>query len=130
MRIGVIRERKPGETRVAATPKTVEQLRGLGYEVSVESGAGEHSSFADDAYAAAGADVVGTGQASSADVVFMVNAPSTAQLDELSDGATIVGLFSPALDPDLVEELARRPVTALAMDAVPRISRAQSLDVL
>jgi NAD(P) transhydrogenase subunit alpha len=130
MRIGVVRETKPGETRVAATPKTVEQLRGLGYEVLVESGAGERSSFADEAYTAAGAGIVGTDEAWAADVVFMVNAPATAQLDGVSEGATIVGLFSPALDPELVDELARRPITALAMDAVPRISRAQSLDVL
>jgi NAD(P) transhydrogenase subunit alpha len=130
VRIGVIREATPGETRVAATPKTVEQLRGLGYEVSVQAGAGEASSFTDEAYAAAGATIAGPDEVWRSDIVFTINAPTTEQLDELADGATLVGLLAPALNPELVEELARRPITALAMDAVPRISRAQSLDVL
>src|SRR5581483_12060649 len=112
------------------TPKTVEQLRGLGYEVAVESGAGSASDFADDAYAAAGANVAGPDEVWSADVVLKVNAPSEAELARLGDGATLVGMLAPALNPDLVERLAARPITALAMDAVPRISRAQSLDVL
>jgi H+-translocating NAD(P) transhydrogenase subunit alpha len=130
VRIGVTRESEPGETRVAATPKTVEQLRALGYDVTVESGAGVASDFADDAYAAAGAVIGSTTDVWSADVVFRVNAPSDDELDRLRDGATLVSLLSPALNPELVESLARRPITALAMDAVPRISRAQSLDVL
>jgi H+-translocating NAD(P) transhydrogenase subunit alpha len=130
VRIGVTRESEPGETRVAATPKTVEQLRALGYDVTVESGAGVASDFADDAYAAAGAVIGSTTDVWSADVVFRVNAPSDDELDRLGDGATLVSLLSPALNPELVESLARRPITALAMDAVPRISRAQSLDVL
>jgi NAD(P) transhydrogenase subunit alpha len=85
------------------------------------------SSFSDASYEEAGASV---GDPYAADVVFGVNAPSAAQLDRLRPGATVVAILSPALNPDLVEDLARRPVTALAMDAVPRISRAQSLDVL
>jgi NAD(P) transhydrogenase subunit alpha len=125
--IGILCEASPGETRVAATPATVTQLLKLGYEVVVEPGAGTLSSFPDAAYEEAGATV---GDPYAADVVFGVNAPSTAQLDRLRPGATVVAILSPALNPDLVEDLARRPVTALAMDAVPRISRAQSLDVL
>jgi H+-translocating NAD(P) transhydrogenase subunit alpha len=125
--IGVVSEAASGETRVAATPRTVGQLRDLGYEVVVESGAGVASSFADDAYTAAGATI---GDAWAADVVFAVDKPTPAELDRLRDGAVLVGLLTPALDPDLVDALAARPVTALAMDAVPRISRAQSLDVL
>jgi NAD(P) transhydrogenase subunit alpha len=128
--IGVPREAQPGETRVAATPKTVEQLRALGYEVLVESGAGAKASFADDAYAAAGAAIGTADEAWAADVVFHVNAPSPDELDKLREGSTLISLLSPAFKPDLVEELAGRPITALAMDAVPRISRAQSLDVL
>ena len=85
------------------------------------------SSFPDAAYAEAGATV---GSALTADVVFGVNAPSTEQLDGLREGATLISILSPGLNPGLVEDLARRPITALAMDAVPRISRAQSLDVL
>ncbi len=127
MLIGILREASPGETRVAATPATVVQLRKLGYEVVVEPGAGALSSFPDAAYVEAGASV---GDPYAADIVFGVNAPSTDQLDRLRPGATVVAILSPALNPDLVADLARRPVTALAMDAVPRISRAQSLDVL
>ena len=130
MRIGVPRESKDGETRVAATPKTVDQLRGLGYDVVVESGAGEASSFTDEAYAAAGASI-GTGdEIWHADIVLKVNAPNSAEIARLGEGTTLVSLLSPALNPELVDELAARPITALAMDAVPRISRAQSLDVL
>lgn len=130
MRIGVTRESTPGETRVAATPKTVEQLRGLGYDVTVESGAGVASSFSDDAYATAGATIGTAADVYGSDVVFKVNAPTTDEIDRLPSGALVVSLMAPALNPDLVDALVARGVTALAMDAVPRISRAQSLDVL
>jgi NAD(P) transhydrogenase subunit alpha len=130
MRIGVVQETQPGETRVAATPKTVEALRALGYEVVIESGAGLASSFADDAFVAAGATIGSRVDVWHADVVLKVNAPSAEEIAALADGATVVGLLSPALRPELVEALAARPITAMAMDAVPRISRAQSLDVL
>ncbi len=127
MLIGVVKEARAGETRVAATPATVVQLLKLGYEVVVDTDAGAASSFPDEAYVEAGARV---GDAFEGDIVFGVNAPSRAQLDALRPHAMLVSLLSPALDPVLVEDLARRPITALAMDAVPRISRAQSLDVL
>ncbi len=130
MRIGVPRESRARETRVAATPATVTRLVALGYEVLVESGAGQRSSFPDDDYAAAGALVGPGAEAWSADVVLRVGAPSAEEIALLRDGATLIGLLSPALDPGLVAALAARPITALAMDAVPRISRAQSLDVL
>ena len=130
MLIGIPRERKPRETRVAATPATVEKLVRLGYDVVVEAGAGELSSFPDDAYAASGARTGTADEAWAADVVLRVNGPTEAEIGALRDGATLVGLLAPALNPDLVAALGRRPVTALAMDAVPRISRAQSLDVL
>ncbi|GAB3382586.1 Re/Si-specific NAD(P)(+) transhydrogenase subunit alpha [Amycolatopsis echigonensis] len=127
MLIGVLKEAQPGETRVAATPETVGKLRGLGYEVAVEPGAGLASGFFDEAFAEAGATV---GPIADAEIVFGVNAPSSEQLDAVKPGATVVSLLAPALKPELVEDLAKRPITALAMDAVPRISRAQSLDVL
>jgi NAD(P) transhydrogenase subunit alpha len=127
MQIGIPRESHAGETRVAATPQTVGQLLKLGYSVVVESGAGEASSFSDAAYVEAGAEV---GAPWGADVVLKVNAPSDAEIAAVKDGATLVGLISPALNPELVEKLSTRPITVLAMDAVPRISRAQSLDVL
>ena len=127
MKIGVLAEAQPGETRVSATPATVGELRKLGYDVVVQAGAGDKSSYSDEAYVAAGGAI---GDPLSADIVFGVNAPSPAQLDGLKAGATVVSLLSPALKPELVEDLGRRPITALAMDAVQRISRAQSLDVL
>jgi NAD(P) transhydrogenase alpha subunit len=130
LHIGVPRETRPRETRVAATPITVTQLVGLGYEVVVESGAGGASSFTDEAYAAAGARIGSADEAWQADVVLRVNAPSVEEIGRLRDGATLIGLISPAFNPDLVEALAARPITVLAMDAVPRISRAQSMDVL
>ncbi|MGC0317641.1 Re/Si-specific NAD(P)(+) transhydrogenase subunit alpha [Kitasatospora acidiphila] len=126
-RIGVVTESAPGETRVAATPSTVRGLLALGYEVVVESGAGSASGFTDEAYAEAGASI---GDAWAADTVLKVNAPSTGEIARLGDGATVAGLLAPAQRPDLLEELSSRPLTALALDAVPRISRAQSMDVL
>ncbi|MFC5676888.1 Re/Si-specific NAD(P)(+) transhydrogenase subunit alpha, partial [Aeromicrobium endophyticum] len=128
--VGVVSESVQGETRVAATPETVGKLIGLGYEVVVESGAGEKASFTDAAYTEAGATIRGTAETWGSDVVLKVNAPSTDEIGLLADGATLVSLISPALNPDLVEQLASRPITVLAMDAVPRISRAQSMDVL
>ncbi|MFN8167749.1 MAG: hypothetical protein U0S36_03090 [Candidatus Nanopelagicales bacterium] len=127
MIIGVLGEARPAETRVSATPATVAQLVALGYAVVVDPGAGDRSGFADPAYADAGATL---GAATAADIVFGVNAPSSEQLDALREGTTLVCLLAPALDPDRLADLARRGITALAMDAVPRISRAQSLDVL
>jgi NAD(P) transhydrogenase subunit alpha len=116
---------------VAATPATVEQIRALGYEVVVESGAGARSTFDDAAYVRAGAAVVDDDDAVwRADVVLKINAPSPPEVERLGPGQVLVSLLAPALDPGLVERLAARGVTALAMDAVPRISRAQSLDVL
>ncbi|WP_447644822.1 Re/Si-specific NAD(P)(+) transhydrogenase subunit alpha [Nocardioides zeae] len=133
-RLGIVAESTPGEARVAGTPATVKQLVGLGYEVVVESGAGEAASFTDAAYAAAGAQVVGGDEAWRSAVVLKINAPTDAELARLADGATLISLLSPGLRPELVEKLGRdslgKDITALAMDAVPRISRAQSMDVL
>ncbi|KQP70632.1 NAD(P) transhydrogenase subunit alpha [Microbacterium sp. Leaf288] len=128
-RIGIVAE-APGETRVAATPTTVPKLIALGYDVVVEAGAGSASSFPDAAFVKAGAAVVDGATAWSAPVVLKVNAPMPGEIDRLADGATIVATLSPALRPDLVESLATRGITAIALDAVPRISRAQSMDVL
>ncbi|MGY6019053.1 Re/Si-specific NAD(P)(+) transhydrogenase subunit alpha [Streptomyces spinosirectus] len=125
--IGVVAESVSGETRVAATPATVRLLLKLGYEAVVEPGAGEASGFDDQAYAEAGAEI---GEAWNADVVLKVNAPSASEITRLREGATVVGLLAPAQNPELIEELSGAGVTALALDAVPRISRAQSMDVL
>ncbi len=128
-RIGVVKE-QDGETRVAATPQTVGALRGLGYDIVVESGAGGASAYPDDAYTAAGASVVGRDEAWSSPIVLKINAPTDAEITRLADNATVIGLLSPALRPELRAALETRGITALAMDAVPRISRAQSMDVL
>ena len=127
MKIGILKESAAGERRVAATPATVARLVKLGYDVVVEPAAGAAATFPDAAYVQAGSQI---GDPLAADVVIGVGAPSTAQLDGLRPGTTVVGILGPSFNPELVEELARRPITALAMDAVPRISRAQSLDVL
>lgn len=130
MRIGVPRESRPGERLVAATPTTVTQLVALGYEVSVEAGAGEEASFSDASYREAGADVVEHAAVWSSDILTGVNAPDPADVARLRPGSTLVSMVAPAAHPELVDALAARGVTALALDAVPRISRAQALDVL
>jgi len=130
MPIGIIVESAPGETRVAATPSTVAQLIQLGYDVVVERGAGSGSSFPDADYETAGARIVTKKVAWGSDVVLTVNAPSDAELGMLAKGAVLISWLSPGLNPDLVDKLVALPITALAVDAVPRISRAQSMDVL
>jgi NAD(P) transhydrogenase subunit alpha len=130
MRIGVPAESRPGETRVAATPATVTKLTALGYDVLVESGAGRAANFSDDAFHAAGAEIGTRSQAWGSEIVFAINAPSEAEIELMHQGTIVTSLMSPALRPDLVSALAARGVTAMAMDAVPRISRAQALDVL
>ncbi|MEU6165929.1 Re/Si-specific NAD(P)(+) transhydrogenase subunit alpha [Streptomyces tanashiensis] len=127
MIVGVLKEARAGESRVSATPATVEQIRRLGYDVVVAPDAGVAAGFTDSAYEAAGARI---GDAVAADVVLGVNAPAPSQLDRIRPEATVIALFAPAFDPAMVEDLGRRPFTALSMDAVPRISRAQSMDVL
>ncbi|WP_243077227.1 Re/Si-specific NAD(P)(+) transhydrogenase subunit alpha [Microbacterium sp. SS28] len=128
-RIGIVAE-QAGETRVAATPSTVEKLRGLGYDVIVERGAGSASAFPDAAFEASGAALVDRADAWHADIVLKVDAPTPDEVGLLADDATVIGILSPALRPDVRESLAVRGLTALALDAVPRISRAQSMDVL
>ncbi len=127
--IGIVTERL-GENRAAATPTTVAKLRQLGYDVAVEAGAGEASSFPDAAYLAAGAQIVDRDTAWASPIVLKVDAPTDEEIARLADGATLIGLLSPALRPELRAALAGRGITALALDAVPRISRAQSMDVL
>src|SRR3546814_2461026 len=128
-RIGIVAE-GPGESRVAATPLTVAKIINLGYEVVVERGAGALSSFPDGAYESAGAAVVVADQAWASSIVLKVDAPKNDEIAKLSDGATLIGLLAPALRAELREALATRGIMALAMDAVPRISRAQSMDVV
>ena len=130
MLVGIPRESLAGETRVAATPNTVEQLKKLGFDVVVESGAGALASFDDAAYVAAGASVAASADIWQADIIYKVNAPSDAEIGLIKEGATLVSFLWPAQNPELVAKLSTKKINVLAMDMVPRISRAQSLDAL
>ena len=127
--IGVVAE-QAAESRVAATPETIKKIVALGYKVVVQKGAGAKASFPDGEYVAAGAKIVTSAAAWKADIVLKVDAPNDAEIKRLKKGAILIGLLSPAFKPKLLQALAKKGVTALAMDAVPRISRAQSMDVL
>jgi NAD(P) transhydrogenase subunit alpha len=127
--IGVPRESAPGEKRVATVPEVVERLVKLGFRVAVQAGAGEAANFSDESYRAAGAQVVPQVW-DSADIVFKVRAPSTAELASMREGTTLVSFIWPAQNADLMQALAAKKATVLAMDSVPRISRAQKLDAL
>ena len=126
MEIGVPRE--VGDARVAATPKSVEGLRKLGYDVVVQAGAGKLASFEDAAYVEAGATIVDDPWGS--DIVLAVNEPTGAQIGKLRSGAALITFLAPRQNPELTQQLAEAGVTALSMDMVPRTSRAQALDAL
>jgi len=138
MKIGVPKEIRPGEKRIAATPDTVEQIVKLGYAVAIEAGAGESAQFSDDSYREAGAEVVADARAlwAHSDIVLKVRAPEphgrlgVHEADLLREGTTLLSFIWPAQNPDLLERLKARKATVIAMDAVPRISRAQKLDAL
>ncbi|CAQ72108.1 Re/Si-specific NAD(P)(+) transhydrogenase subunit alpha [Cupriavidus taiwanensis] len=137
MTIGVPREVHPGERRVAATPDSVRELLKLGYQVVVETGAGQEASFSDDDYRAAGAAIVDAASLwASVDVVVKVRPPQvhpSLGVEEaalLKKHATLIGFVWPAQQMPMLERLAQRGATVLAMDCVPRISRAQKLDAL
>src|SRR5512145_1445659 len=127
--IGVPRETAAGEKRVATVPEVVARLIKLGFRIAVESGAGAAADFPDEAYRAAGAEVVGDVWAG-ADIIFKVRAPSVSEVARMRQGATLVSFIWPAQNPELMQVLAQKNATVLAMDSVPRISRAQKLDAL
>jgi NAD(P) transhydrogenase subunit alpha len=138
MNIGIPKEIHSGERRVAATPESVQQLLKLGFTVAIERGAGDAAHFSDDAYREAGATVVDDTRKlwSESDIVLKVRAPennTTLCVDEtelLRAGGYLISHIWPAQNPELLERLAARKATILAMDSVPRISRAQKLDAL
>jgi NAD(P) transhydrogenase subunit alpha len=131
VKIGVPRERAPREARVALVPEAVERLAGAGFEVLVETGAGDAASFRDEAYSNAGATVVRRfDDVAEADVVVKVQRPSASEVDELRPGSVLVGFLAPLSDPDGIARLAARGVTAFAMESIPRITRAQGMDAL
>ena len=131
MKIAVLKERAAGETRVAATPETVKKFIGLGNEVAVEKGAGASASITDEAYGEAGA-VLGdaAGCVKGADIVLGVQAPDVALLSGAKPGAWVAALFDPFQQNDRVEAYAKAGLEALSMEFMPRITRAQSMDVL
>ena len=128
--IAVLRERADGETRVAATPETVKKFIALGAKVRVESGAGATASIADDDYRAAGADVVADGAAAGADIVLGVQGPEVELLAGAKPGAWIAAGLEPFRRRDRVDAYAAAGFEALAMEFMPRITRAQSMDIL
>ncbi len=131
--IGVPRETAAGEKRVATVPEVVEKLIKLGFSVAVESGAGDAANFSDDTYRAAGAEVVAGAAAlwAKSDLVFKVRAPSAEEVGLMHEGQTLISFIWPAQNPELMQQLAARKVTVLAMDSLPRmLSRAQKMDAL
>lgn len=125
--VGVVRESRPGERRVALVPKMAERLIKRGLRVVVESGAGEHAAFDDDAFLAAGASI---GEAWNADMVVKVASPTAAETARLRGGTVLAGFLAPLTDAEGLDALRRAGVTAFAMESIPRITRAQAMDAL
>lgn len=132
MQIGIPKELHSGERRVATTPDVAKQLIKLGYSVAVETGAGSAASFSDAAYRAAACEVVpSAGEIwRSADIIFKVRAPESGEAETLRSGQTLACFLWPAQNPELLKKLTASGATAIAMDSVPRISRAQKMDAL
>jgi len=132
MKIGVPKETYAGEKRVATTPDVSEQLMKLGFSVAVEAGAGEAASYADKAYAAAGCEIIESTEAlwDEADILLKVRAPDTQEVALLRAGQTLISFIWPAQNPELLDALTQSGATVMAMDSVPRISRAQKMDAL
>ena len=131
--IGVPKETAPGEKRVATVPDVVEKLAKLGFSVAVQSSAGDAANFADDTYRAAGAEVVGSASElwARSDIVFKVRPPSADEVGLMREGGTLIGFIWPAQNPELMQQLAAKKATVLAIDALPRqLSRAQKMDAL
>jgi len=131
MRIGVPRERYAGEKRVATTPDVASQLIKLGFDIAVESDAGAAANFSDASYEAAGCTIdTMDGIWSNSDIILKVRGPEDDEADRLKSGQTLISFLWPAQNPELLKKLTERGVTAMAMDSVPRISRAQKVDAL
>jgi H+-translocating NAD(P) transhydrogenase subunit alpha len=130
MKLAVLRERDPEEPRVAATPDTVKRFRGLGFEVSVESGAGVGSGLVDQEFEAAGAVVAGADAVGGADAILAVRRPDPSALAGCRSGAVVLALMDPFGHEAALGELAKTGVVAFAMELIPRITRAQTMDVL
>ena len=130
MRIAAPAETDPGETRVSATPETVKKFVGLGAEVAIESGAGAQAGFPDSEYQAVGAVLVSAEEALGADVVLKVRRPSAGEIARLKPGAVVIATMDPYGHSDAIETMAKAGVSTFSMELLPRITRAQSMDVL
>lgn len=135
MKVAVLKETRPGERRVALVPQGVQELTKAGLAVSVETGAGKHAGAPDELYAEAGARVAGSAAEAleGATVVLRVNPPSSSAPDETAQipkGAVLISFLSPLTRPDVVQRLVSAGITAISMEMVPRITRAQSMDAL
>lgn len=130
MHIGIPKERLPNEGRLAATPQTVGQLLKLGFTVSVEENAGQIANFSDQVFIDAGASIQNTHDIWQNDLILKLHAPTDDEIALIKEGATIISYIYPAQHKELLEKLAAKNITVMAMDCVPRISRAQSLDAL
>src|SRR4051794_34136992 len=128
MKVGVPRETAAGERRVALVPETIKRLAGGGFEIQVERGAGDAASFPDRDYEAAGATVVEDPYAT--DAIAKVQSPSADEAERLHEGQILVGFLQPLTDREGIERLSGRGVVAFAMESIPRITRAQSMDAL
>ncbi|MTI14209.1 Re/Si-specific NAD(P)(+) transhydrogenase subunit alpha [Sansalvadorimonas verongulae] len=132
MKIVIPEEVVPQEQRVAASPASVVKLKELGFDVCVQAGAGQQASFTDQLYQEAGAEIVGdtTELYANADCVLKVNGPTAEEVELLKEGSILIGFLWPAQNPELLQKLAEKKINVLAMDSVPRISRAQKMDAL
>ncbi len=130
MRIAILKESAAGETRVAATPETVKKMAALGHEVSIQAGAGAQASFPDALFEAAGAKIAAGGGIEAADLVLKVRRPGANEITAMKAGAGFVSLLEPYGDAGVFDALAKAKIDALAMEFIPRISRAQSMDAL
>ncbi|SMF96880.1 NAD(P) transhydrogenase subunit alpha [Methylomagnum ishizawai] len=132
MRIGVPKEIHAGEKRVATVPEVAEKLIKLGFSITVESGAGVGANFSDECYREAGCEIADSADAvwGGSDIVLKVRGPQPSEVEKLKEGSHLVSFLWPAQNPELLDSLAAKNATVLAMDAVPRISRAQKLDAL
>ncbi|MBT8361270.1 MAG: NAD(P)(+) transhydrogenase (Re/Si-specific) subunit alpha, partial [Deltaproteobacteria bacterium] len=138
MRIGVPKENHPGERRIATTPEVADVIKKLGYEVAIESGAGLEAKFTDDSYRNCAVQVVEDAKTlyDQSDIILKVRAPESSpesdldELDLLREGQVLISFIQPGQNQELMSKLSEKKVSVLAMDSIPRISRAQKMDAL
>ena len=138
MKIGVPNEVHTGEKRVVTTPEVIKFLQKLGYTVAVESGAGAKANFSDEAYRQSGAEIINNTKSlwESSNIILKVRAPeqhpdlNIDECDLLKEGQTLISFIWPAQNESLIQKLAEKNINVLAMDSIPRISRAQKIDAL